>query len=105
MTQTEFERIKGLLQSRDQELVFLGYGYIIADDKYAEIKKHFSKQTYDNRECPTIENTIGELCKFLETVNADNTFMINSWNILCDSLYIPAGLQFMDSMKDYLIEK
>ena len=104
MTSEEFKKIRDYLQSPDQEIVFLGYTYIVNDENYRRAKMQLGKRVYDNRNCPTIGNTVLELCKFIEHVVDDNTNMKGAWSVLRDSLYLPAGLCILNLLKNYLVE-
>lgn len=104
MTQAEFGTIKSWLKSHDQEIVYLGYTYIVKDVNYREAKMQLGDIVYDNSKCLTIGNTISELCKFVEHVVDDNTIMKGTWPVLRDSLYMPAGLCILDLLKNYLVE-
>lgn len=104
MTNEEFSKIKNYLQSPDQELVFMAYQLIVSDKKYEEIKGLFAKTQIDNSACPSLGNTIADICNLFERVLADNSFMINSWPALRENLYKPAGLIFLDTTRNYLLE-
>lgn len=104
MTYKEYDQILRFLQSPDQEIVFLGYTYIVNDENYREAKMQLGDIVYDNSKCLTIGNTISELCKFVEHVVDDNTIMKGTWPVLRDSLYMPAGLCILDLLKNYLVE-
>lgn len=104
MTSEEFKKIRDYLQSPDQEIVFLGYTYIVNDENYRRAKMQLGKIVYDNSNCPTIGNTVLELCKFIEHVVDDNTNMKGSWPVLRESLYSPAGICLLDTLKNYLVK-
>ncbi len=103
MTSEDFNKIKNYIQSPDQELVFMAYQLIVQDANYEETKKLFAKTQIDNSTCPSIGNTIADICNLLESVLADNSFMKNSWPVLRENLYKPAGLIFLDTTKNYLL--
>lgn len=104
MTYKEYDQILRFLQSPDQEIVFLGYTYIVNDENYRRAKMQLGKIVYDNSNCPTIGNTVLELCKFIEHVVGDNTNMKGSWPVLRESLYVPAGICLLDTLKNYLVK-
>lgn len=105
MTPIGFYNTKDAITSEDMESVLLGFRNIVEDENYYEAKKQLSFLEYDNSQCPTIGNTIEKLCKFVEHVLRDSTNIRGTWPILRESLYMPAGIQLLEAMKDYLIEK
>lgn len=103
MTNEEFNKIKNYLQSPDQEMVFMAYLLIVSDKKYEDVKKLYAKTQIDNSTCPSIGNTISKICGLFERVLADNSTMKKSWPVLREDLYKPAGMIFLETTKDYLI--
>ncbi len=104
MTQTEYNNISDLILSPDVYNVSLGYDLIVTDEKFNRIKTLFPEKKYDNSSCKTIGDTIAKLCIFIEHVSADNTNMKGTWPVLRESLYMPAGIQYLNTMKAFLLE-
>lgn len=104
MTIEKLNNIKNYLLSPDQELVFMAYQLIVQDEKYEEAKRLFANTQIDNSTCPSLGNTIADVCALLERVLNDNSFMKSSWSVLRENLYKPAGLIFLDATRIYLLK-
>ena len=104
MTSEEFDKYRKFVQSPDQEHVLMAYQYIVSDKRYEEAKRLFAKTQIDNSTCPSLGNTIADVCALLERVLNDNSFMKSSWPVLRESLYSPAGICLLDTLKNYLVK-
>lgn len=104
MTQEQFLNLRCMIQSGDVETLLLGYSLIITCNKYEYLKSTYENQKYDNTKCKYAGQTIGQLCLFLEKKQKDSEIVKTAWPKLKDTLYIPAGLAFLDAMKDELVD-
>lgn len=104
MTINEYISIRKKFQSVDIEAIVLAYSLLYTDSKFKYIRKHFGQCKYDNTKCSMLGDTIEDICALIEKIANGNSNVLTNWNATKDTLYIPAGLAFLDAMKDELVD-
>lgn len=104
MTINEYIRIREKFQSVDMETIVLAYSLLYTDSNFRYIREHFGQCKYNNTKCSMLGDTIEDICALIEKIANGNSDLLKNWNATKDTLYIPAGLAFLDTMKDELVD-
>ena len=104
MTINEYIRIREKFQSVDMETIVLAYSLLYTDSNFRYIREHFGQYKYNNTKCSMLGDTIEDICALIEKIANGNSDLLKNWNATKDTLYIPAGLAFLDTMKDELVD-